>query len=387
MSSMIEDVNHLSREIGARPAGTEEERLAAMYIAENMQKRSALPFDIEDFEGAKGSRRVFNVLSIVSAILLFLSVLLPVVSVPALIICLVIAVIVVMEYMGKPLISNFFRYGISQNVVSKYVPAYSSENSQSQRKRKVVFVSHYDSGRSIPESGNTFFKLASISNVAALFADCFIVVFLIIKAFAFPETAGVATLVCVIVALLLAIICLLPSLVDIYKSKLLYNEGANCNASGNAVLIEIAKQLGTGAYATDENYSETSQKPVVHGKDSAIEADAIPVGAKLNYEVPEGEKQDDKKDEKHDALAEKEQSLEDAKAAIAAFTAPRKPRAQFDDEGNVIDEGIKTSEETTEVSNVTIDDASAQRTEAKADTTSSIPAYKTEKKEAGEVPD
>ena len=387
MSSMIEDVNHLSREIGARPAGTEEERLAAMYIAENMQKRSALPFDIEDFEGAKGSRRVFNVLSIVSAILLFLSVLLPVVSVPALIICLVIAVIVVMEYMGKPLISNFFRYGISQNVVSKYIPAYSSENSQSQRKRKVVFVSHYDSGRSIPESGNTFFKLASISNIAALFADCFIVIFLIIKAFAFPETAGVATLVCVIVALLLAIICILPSLVDIYKSKLLYNEGANCNASGNAVLIEIAKQLGTGAYATDKNYSETSQKPVVHGKDSAIEADAIPVGAKLNYEVPEGEKQDDKKDEKHDALAEKEQSLEDAKAAIAAFTAPRKPRAQFDDEGNVIDEGIKTSEETTEVSNVTIDDASAQRTEAKADITSSIPAYKTEKKEAGEVPD
>ncbi len=388
MSSMIDDISHLSREIGARPAGTEEERLAAMYIAENMQKRSALPFDIEDFEGAKGSKRVINILSIVSAILLFLSVLLPVVSVPALIICLVIAVIVVMEYLGRPIVSNFFRYGISQNVVSKYVPAYSSENSQSQRKRKVVFVSHYDSGRSVPESGDSFFKLAYMSNIAALFADCLIVVFLAIKAFAFPETSGVVTLVCVIVSLILAIVCILPSLVDFYKSKLLYNEGANCNASGNAVLIEIARQLGTGAYATDEDFSQDKPRPVVHGKDAAAEADVIPAGANLNYEVPKASSKEEKPaEEKKDALAEKEQSLEDAKAAVAAFTAPRKPRAQFDEEGNVIDEGIKTSEESTELQNVTIDDASAQRTEASAETTSSIPAYKTEKKGSGDVPD
>ena len=74
MSSMIEDANHLSREIGARPAGTEEERLAAMYIAENIQKRSGLPFDIEDFEGAKGRDRVHNFLSIASAVLMFIAI-------------------------------------------------------------------------------------------------------------------------------------------------------------------------------------------------------------------------------------------------------------------------------------------------------------------------
>ena len=79
--------------------------------------------------------------------------------------------------------------------------------------------------------------------------------------------------------------------------------------------------------------------------------------------------------------------MEDAKAAIAAFTAPRAPRAKYDDEGNVVDEGLKTSEEKPAVSNVTIDDAAAAREEVRADTTASIPAYKSETKASGDVPD
>ena len=160
MSSMLDDVNHLSREIGARPAGTEEERLAAMYIAENIQKRSGLPFDIEDFEGAKGSNRVSNVLSIVSVILFFLAVLLPVMTIPSFVLTLAIAIVCILEFLNKPILSNFFRYGISQNVVAKYVPAYSSEGSQIQRKRKVVLVSHYDSGRSMPENTETILNIS-----------------------------------------------------------------------------------------------------------------------------------------------------------------------------------------------------------------------------------
>ena len=171
MSSMLEDVNHLSREIGARPAGTEEERLAAMYIAENIQKRSGLPFDIEDFEGAKGSNRVVNILSIVSAVLLLLAILLPVMTIPSLVLTLAIAIICVLEYMNKPILSNFFRYGISQNVVAKYIPAYSAESSQTQRKRKIVFVSHYDSGRSLPENAEMVLNISYWSKFLAVVVD------------------------------------------------------------------------------------------------------------------------------------------------------------------------------------------------------------------------
>ena len=392
MGSMLEDVNHLSREIGARPAGTEEERLAAMYIAENIQKRSGLPFDIEDFEGAKGSKRVANVLSVVSAILMFLAVLLNVLTVPAFIITAAIAVVLVMEYFDKPVLSNFFRYGISQNVVAKYVPAYSSENASSQRKRKVVFVSRYDSGRAIPDGGDGLLKLVSIARLAALITDCVIAVFLLVKMFAFPETSGTLTLVCVILSLIFALVCVAPILIDIYKTRLLYNEGANCNASGNAVIMEIARQLGTGSYSTDEDF-EKERKPVVHGKKEAVAAGAIVDGAEVTYETPSTTDTTPKQDEKPkklDPLEEKEQSLSDAKAAVAAFMAPRKPRAQYDDEGNVVDEGIKTNadeEPKQDLSTVTIDDASAERAGVKPDTTASMPAYKIEKKEPSDVPD
>lgn len=390
MSSMLEDVNHLSREIGARPAGTEEERLAAMYIAENIQKRSGLPFDIEDFEGAKGSNRVVNILSIVSAVLLLLAILLPVMTIPSLVLTLAIAIICVLEYMNRPILSNFFRYGISQNVVAKYIPAYSAESSQTQRKRKIIFVSHYDSGRSLPENAEMVLNISYWSKFLAIVVDCLIAVFLIIKIFAFPETSGGLTLFCVVFAIVLALICVMPSLLDVYKSRLLYNEGANCNASGNAALIEIAKQLGTGAYSTDEDFENKRPSPVVHGENVARQAGVIPTGANVEYETSSAQASGSPKaqsDIKEDVLQQKEQSLENAKAAIAAFTAPRAPRAKYDDEGNVVDEGLKTSEEKPAVSSVTIDDATAAREEVKADTTASIPAYKSEVKASGDVPD
>lgn len=385
MSSMIEDVNHLSREIGTRPGGTEEERLAAMYIAENIQKRSGLPFDIEDFEGAKGKDRVFNALSIVSAVVMFVAVLLSSTTIPALIITLLIAVLLVMEYFDKPLLSNFFRFGISQNVVAKYTPAYSSNAQQIQRKRKVVIVSHYDSGRSLPNPSSSFFKYAAHVKLITLIVVCLIPIFLLIKTFAFPETSGALTLFCVILSLIFILISICPLALDFYKGRLLYNEGANCNASGNAALIEIAKQLGTGSYSTDEDYDDRiSRTAVVHGRQKA--AAAVPEGAELSYNVEANANEKPK-----DVLVEKEESLASAKAAIAAFTTPRKPRAQYDDEGNAVDnqgEVIKQQEEQkADLTNVTIDDAAAQRNTEKPDTTASIPAYKTQNKSSGEVPD
>ena len=221
-------------------------------------------------------------------------------------------------------------------------------------------------------------------------ANCVISIFLIVKIFAFPETSGALTLFCVIFALVMALICVSPSLVDVYKSRLLYNEGANCNASGNAALIEIAKQLGTGAYSTDEDFESRKSTPVVHGEQAAKEAGVIPEGAKIQYEATDAKVdggQTAQPEKKEDALEQKEQSLENAKAAVAAFMAPRKPRAKYDDEGNVVDEGLKTNEDKPAVSNITIDDDAAAREEVKADTTASIPAYKTETKSSGDVPD
>ena len=38
MAEIMDDVVHLSQEIGPHPAGTEEEQQAALYLAEEIQK-------------------------------------------------------------------------------------------------------------------------------------------------------------------------------------------------------------------------------------------------------------------------------------------------------------------------------------------------------------
>ena len=50
MAEIMDDVVHLSQEIGPHPAGTEEEQQAALYLAEEIQKESGFPAVIEDFQ-------------------------------------------------------------------------------------------------------------------------------------------------------------------------------------------------------------------------------------------------------------------------------------------------------------------------------------------------
>ena len=49
MPEIVDHVAYLSQEIGPRPAGTEEEQQAALYITEQMQKEAGLSAVIEDF--------------------------------------------------------------------------------------------------------------------------------------------------------------------------------------------------------------------------------------------------------------------------------------------------------------------------------------------------
>ena len=63
MPDILDHVAYLSQEIGPRPAGTEEEQQAALYITEQMQKDAGLSAIIEDFSGAPGAeapRRPFD---------------------------------------------------------------------------------------------------------------------------------------------------------------------------------------------------------------------------------------------------------------------------------------------------------------------------------------
>ena len=56
MADLNEHVAYLSQEIGPRPAGTEEEQRAALYISENLSNEVNLPTTLEDLAPADPER-------------------------------------------------------------------------------------------------------------------------------------------------------------------------------------------------------------------------------------------------------------------------------------------------------------------------------------------
>ena len=59
-----------------------------------------------------------------------------------------------------------------------------------------------------------------------------------------------------------------------------YNEGANCNAAGVAVLLEVAARIGKGRVSEEE-----IEAARIHGADEAIASGLVPDGADIVYET------------------------------------------------------------------------------------------------------
>ena len=145
MADLNEHVAYLSQEIGPRPAGTEEEQRAALYISEQFSNEMGLLTTMEDFQCNPDSGLPRALLSGVSVAVTVLAVFLSVAVVPAIVLDILCVLLIAAEIFEKPILSRFLNRGVSQNVVAKYVPLRSTNRSS--RRRKVVIVANYDSGK------------------------------------------------------------------------------------------------------------------------------------------------------------------------------------------------------------------------------------------------
>ena len=111
MADIHEHVAYLSQSIGPRPAGTEEEQQAALYITEQLQTDAGLPASIEDFNcnpDADLPRAICSALVILAGVLaIFVSM----AVIPALIVALLATALFAAESLDKPVISRFFKIG------------------------------------------------------------------------------------------------------------------------------------------------------------------------------------------------------------------------------------------------------------------------------------
>ncbi len=278
MSTPMDHIAYLSQEIGARPSGTEEEQQAALYITDRLQKDAHLAAGIEDFACSNNpgvTKLICNAVAVVAAVL---SIVLPVASIPAAIVSLLAAALLFLETFDKPVLSRVFMKGISQNVVGKYEPV-RDPDSPGARRRKIILVANYDSGKVRHDLAHPLVAVRRVLDIAVLAASVLIPLVILICQLAFADAQGAPAIAFIVIKIILAIIVLVPVAFFVMEKVSEYNEGATSNASGVAVMLEVARRLGTG-----EAGAAPIASGVMHDEQAAREAGVVPDGATISYE-------------------------------------------------------------------------------------------------------
>ena len=327
MPEILDHVAYLSQEIGPRPAGTEEEQQAALYITEQMQKEAGLSAVIEDFGGASDADVPRMICSACTIVIAALALFVPVMGIPSIIVTLIAAGLFVAEALHRPVLSKLLARGVSQNVVAKYEPGYSAEAGGT-RRRKVILVSRYDSGKVRFELSSPIVRILPALQWAVLGAFVLVPVLLIIRNVFFLNAEGAVDLVLKVLIVVALVIVAIPLVFGILHKLASYNEGANCNAAGTSVLIEVARRVGRGRVSEAE-LAERGEASI-HGEEAARAAGLVPEGAELVYEAQALKAPEP-------APQSPEARLAAAKAAVAALTGqPVKGAAAFDISQNLV---------------------------------------------------
>ena len=310
MAQPLDYVEYLSKEIGARPAGTEEEQEAALYIADQFQEQAGYPAAIEEFTSSSNLEGGLAILSMITIVVSVLAMLFNVLTAPAFVLAVIAAVIYVLESYDHPIVSSRLARGASQNVVAKYQPSQSSSQAkQGTRQRKIVLVAHYDTGKVTPGIVRRIEAMKLPLPMVCLGGMVAAAFFLLLRFF-LGGTGGAGLVFINLLTIIAIIIVALPIVKAILYRVAPYNEGANDNATGVAALIEIARRINDGSLS-EADLQEGEYDVVVHGEQAAWDEGLVPDGAELRYEA------DATVDV--DAMSDEERLLS-AKAAIAALT-------------------------------------------------------------------
>ena len=305
MAELSEHVAYLSQEIGPRPAGTEEEQRAALYISENLSNQAGLSTSLEDFQCNPDSTLPKALCFGVAVVVALLATIVSALALPAAIIGLICAVLVVAEAFDKPVLSRFMNKGVSQNVVAKYEPPRSP--ARSSRRRKVVVVANYDSGKIRRDLTSSVLSALPVVYWVELVAIVALPVLFLVRMVVSPEGAGLAAFNVFLAVFM--VIAVLPVLSFLLEKTAEYNEAANCNAAGVAVMMEVANRVAASRDLPDE------ENAFIHGEAAAQSAGLVPEGAELVYEVAPSADAD--VDSSMESAAER---LAAAKAAVAALS-------------------------------------------------------------------
>lgn len=304
MAELNEHVAYLSQEIGPRPAGTEEEQRAALYISEQFSAEAGLTTAMEDFQCNPDSSLPRTLCSGVAVLVTLVATIVGALAVPAIVVSLICAALAAAEVFDKPVLSRLLNRGVSQNVVARYLPAKSP--TRASRRRKVIVVANYDSGKVRRDLNGAMPAVLPILYWVELAMLVVMPLLLAIRMVLAPDGSVLVVFnVLLAVAMVVAVLPVASFLLEKFAN---YNEGANCNAAGVAVLLEVASRVAAARDFPD------APEPTVHGEAAAVSAGLVPEGAEIVYHT--GNTSEDLGTSMESAA----ERLAAAKAAVAALS-------------------------------------------------------------------
>ncbi|WP_461186097.1 aminopeptidase [Adlercreutzia sp. CNCM I-6216] len=304
MAELNEHVAYLSQEIGPRPAGTEEEQRAALYISEQFSAEAGLTTAMEDFQCNPDSSLPRTLCSGVAVLVTLVATIVGALAVPAIVVSLICAALAAAEVFDKPALSRLLNRGVSQNVVARYLPAKSP--TRASRRRKVIVVANYDSGKVRRDLNGAMPAVLPILYWVELAMLVVMPLLLAIRMVLAPDGSVLVVFNALLaVAMVVAVLPVASFLLEKFAN---YNEGANCNAAGVAVLLEVASRVAAARDLPD------APEPTVHGEAAAVSAGLVPEGAEIVYHT--GNTSEDLGASMESAA----ERLAAAKAAVAALS-------------------------------------------------------------------
>ena len=304
MAELNEHVAYLSQEIGPRPAGTEEEQRAALYISEQFSAEAGLTTAMEDFQCNPDSSLPRTLCSGVAVLVTLVATIVGALAVPSIVVSLICAALAAAEVFDKPVLSRLLNRGVSQNVVARYLPAKSP--TRASRRRKVIVVANYDSGKVRRDLNGAMPAVLPILYWVELAMLVVMPLLLAIRMVLAPDGSVLVVFnVLLAVAMVVAVLPVASFLLEKFAN---YNEGANCNAAGVAVLLEVASRVAAARDLPD------APEPTVHGEAAAVSAGLVPEGAEIVYHT--GNTSEDLGTSMESAA----ERLAAAKAAVAALS-------------------------------------------------------------------
>ena len=270
MAPKFDVITALSQDSSPRIAGSEGEQKAALFIADQFKKSTHFSTEIDEFS-MHASTYLTKGICALAVIVFSLLALVPIIGILFVILSLVAAVLYVLEDMNIVHLASYFKYGSSQNVVTRYVP---QNKKSTPRSRKIVFLAHYDALRVKP------FLLRKCEQLPVPLSFTLAVAIVAIPVFTFIHGIAHENLVLSVILQIVIIIAWLIALIPVVRLVMFLaasvSPSANCNASGVAALLELAHRIS-------EAQDNSQDSATIHGAQAAYEAGVVPDDAQLTY--------------------------------------------------------------------------------------------------------